>query len=72
MNEFDCKCGGKVADGEPHCIPLGEDKIIIITDMKCNNCGCVYVGGKYQKLKTVKNKEQHDKLVILLESTLHK
>lgn len=70
MSEFDCKCGGKIVDDEPHCIPLGTEDIMTITDMKCKDCGCVYVGGKYQKLKKIKNKELHDKLCDALEHSV--
>lgn len=64
------KCGGEIIDDEPSMIPWGEDEIMVITDQKCTKCGCVYIG-KYQKRRTVKSKELHDRLSNFYEGALH-
>lgn len=64
-------CGGEVVDDEPHYIPLGKDVVLKITDMRCKKCGAAYVGGKYQKLERIQNRELCDKLYEFYEGNLH-
>ena len=64
-------CGGEIVDSEPHYIPLGKDMVLKITDMKCEKCGAAYVGGKYQKLVTIRNETACKKLFEFYEKTLH-
>lgn len=64
-------CGGEVVDDEPHYIPLGDDMILKITDMRCKKCGAVYAGGKYQKMERVYNRELCEKLHKFYKKNLH-
>ncbi len=64
-------CGGNVVDDEPHYIPLGTDMVLKIADKRCEKCGAVYVGGQYQKLERIQNRELCDKLYRFYEENLH-
>lgn len=55
-------CGSELIDTEPHYIPLGTDNVLRIIDQTCPQCGGAVIG-KDQKLKLIKNRELHDKLI---------
>jgi len=63
-------CGGKIIDDEPSLLPLSDDCVLKVIDQKCTRCGMRFIG-KHQKTKMYTNKEEHDKLVDMMNQAVH-